>query len=165
MYSHKLVRINYTTYDVRREQDMVNASTSHCQIMVLADSDNDSDSTERHPYHYGKVLGAYHVNVHVRAGSGDLVDCTPARMEFLWVRWYRLVDVNRGGWAARRLDRVRFMPINSPDAFGFVDPADILRSCHIVPVFARGRLYANGLKGISLSAGDSNDWAEYYVNR
>lgn len=81
------------------------------------------------------------------------------------MRWYRLVDVNRGGWAARRLDRVRFMPINSPDAFGFVDPADILRSCHIVPVFARGRLYANGLKGISLSAGDSNDWAEYYVNR
>ena len=36
-YRHNLMRLNYTTYDIRRAQDIVNPSTSHCNIMLLAD--------------------------------------------------------------------------------------------------------------------------------
>jgi hypothetical protein len=37
MYNHRIVRFNYTTYDVRRSQDVINPRTSHCDIMLLAD--------------------------------------------------------------------------------------------------------------------------------
>lgn len=130
--------------------------------MVLAGSDNKLTPTT-HPYLYAKVLGTYHVNI-VYVGPGTVVDYTPTQMEFLWVRWYQIMEGGHGGWAARKLDRVKFMPIGSPDAFGFVDPTNILRSCHMVPVFARGKFHEDG-KGLSSSTGDSNDWAEYYVNR
>ena len=30
------------------------------------------------------------------------------------------------------------------DAFGFVDPADVLRSCHLIPAFADGRQHLDG---------------------
>lgn len=36
IYCHKAVRINYTTYDNRREQDFINPRT-HSDIMVLSD--------------------------------------------------------------------------------------------------------------------------------
>ncbi|KJA18172.1 hypothetical protein HYPSUDRAFT_205550 [Hypholoma sublateritium FD-334 SS-4] len=50
------------------------------------------------------------------------------------------------------------------DSFGFVDPSLVLRACHILPVFASGKRYADGI-GLSTIAGDSNDWKSYYVNR
>jgi hypothetical protein len=50
------------------------------------------------------------------------------------------------------------------DAFGFLDPADVLRGCHIIPAFAAKKRYADG-KGLSRCAGDSGDWNSYYVNR
>lgn len=39
LYLHHLVRINFTAYDVRRGQDVVNSSTTQCNIMVLANSE------------------------------------------------------------------------------------------------------------------------------
>jgi hypothetical protein len=74
------------------------------------------------------------------------------------------MDTSFSGWNARKLDRVQFASITDDDAFGFVDPSDILRGCHIVPAFASGRLHADG-KGLSHCAQDSMDWAAYYVNR
>jgi hypothetical protein len=84
MYRHNIARFNYTTYDVRRAQDVINPRTSHCNVMVLHAAHDMG-----HPGHrfiYGKVLGIYHVNV-IYTGSG-MVNYTPIRMEFLWVRWY-----------------------------------------------------------------------------
>ncbi|KAG2120560.1 uncharacterized protein F5147DRAFT_562718, partial [Suillus discolor] len=79
MYQHNIARFNYTTYDVRRGQDVVNPRTSHCNIMVLR---TDTDiGNQGHKYIYGKVLGIYHVNM-IFIGSG-MVDYTPHRMEFL----------------------------------------------------------------------------------
>jgi hypothetical protein len=68
MYQHQLLRINYTTYDVRRDQDVINPRTSRCDIMLLANNDN-ADSDTGHPFWYARVLGIYHVNV-VYTGSG-----------------------------------------------------------------------------------------------
>ena len=50
------------------------------------------------------------------------------------------------------------------DAYGFVNPADILRCCHVVPSFVDGKLHPDGV-AMSHNARDSNDWKFYYINR
>jgi hypothetical protein len=165
IYNHSILRVNYTTYDVRRSQDVVNGSTSHNNIMVLADPNDDNDSTSSNStqsFKYGRVIGVHHVNV-IYTGPG-MRDYQPRRIEFLWVRWYRNVGVIKTGWQARKLDRVQFQPVADDGAFGFVDPSDVLRSCHIIPAFAKGRLHVDG-KGLSRCARDFSDWVEYYINR
>lgn len=159
MYKHNVIRINYTTYDVRRSQDVANPSTSHCNIMVLT---NAHDEQDPHPFNYARILGLYHVNV-VYVGPG-MVDYQPRRLDFLWVRWYRRMGMVRAGWDVRKLDRVHFPPMTDDGAFAFIDPADVMRCCHIVPAFSRGKAHVSG-KGLSLCARDSSDWVAYYVNR
>lgn len=45
----------------------------------------------------------------------------------------------RGGTNQRRLDRVGYVPDSkTPGAFGFIDPADAIRSCHLIPTFDEG---------------------------
>jgi hypothetical protein len=157
MYRHNILRINYTTYDVRRDQDVVNPRTSHKDIMILARSDS-SD----HPFLYARVLGIYHVNA-IWTGSGVL-DYRPRRLEFLWVRWFEHVTKEPAGWTARRLDTLRFPPMENEDAFGFVDPGDVLRGCHLLPKFAQGKLHPDHVN-MSKCAADGGDWKYYNVNR
>jgi hypothetical protein len=83
------------------------------------------------------------------------------RVEFLFVRWYE--SVQNHSWDAHTLGRVKFLPLESQNAFGFVDPGVVLRACHIIPAFSRGQRNPND--GISPLAGDKNDWHEYYINR
>jgi len=156
IYPHNLIRINYTTYDVRRSQDVVNTSTSHCDVMVLAENPTD------HPFRYARVLGIYHANV-VYVGPG-MLNHQPMRMEFLWVRWYERLEVVTPGWEAKRLDCVRFPPLAGEDAFGFIAPSDLLRGSHIVPSFTKGQLHLDGI-GLSSRARDSADWVAYLINR
>lgn len=47
VYSAKVLHVNYTTYDVRRNQDSMNPRT-HCDIMVLS---HETDE-HAHPYWY-----------------------------------------------------------------------------------------------------------------
>lgn len=158
VYHHNLFRVNYTTYDVRRAQDVVNPGTSHHNVMVLAE---ENDSTLADKFKYARVLGVYHANV-VYVGPG-MLDYQPHRMEFLWVRWYENVGM-RSGWGAQKLDQLRFPSAVNGDSYGFIDPNDVLRCCHIVPAFAKGRLHADG-KGLSRCAKDGSDWVRYYINR
>ena len=68
------------------------------------------------------------------------------------------------GWKSRRLDHAKFPPMSAAGAFGFVDPNDVLRACHIIPVFHKGLRHVDG-NGLSRCAQDSSDWIEYYINR
>lgn len=159
IYRHNLARFNYTTYDVRRSQDVINPRTSHRDIMLLANNmDNANDSN--HPFLYARVLGIYHANVIYAAGN----DYTPRRMEFLWVRWFKYDQIRSVGWGDLKLDPLRFPPMAAEGAFGFVDPKDVLRGCHILPAFANKRARADGV-GLSALAQDAKDWSRYYVNR
>jgi hypothetical protein len=162
IYPHNIMRVNYTTYNVRRSQDVLHAFTSHRDIMVLAGSTDGGEAANDHPFSYARVLGIYHANV-VYKGPG-MVNYQPQRLEFLWVRWYRTVETLSAGWSARKLDLIQFPSMTEEDAFGFVDPSDVLRCCHIIPAFARGKSHADG-KGLSRCAQDSSDWVAYYVNR
>jgi hypothetical protein len=96
MYRHKVMRVNYTTYDLRREQDSLNPRT-HADIMLLAHEDEESTQTA-HPYWYARVLGIFHVYA-IRAGAS----LHQERMEFLWVRWFGRDLSYKSGFKSRRL--------------------------------------------------------------
>lgn len=163
IYKHRLIRINYTTYDIRRAEHVVNPRTSHSCIMVLADHTADVNAQEhqaKDPFWYGRVLGIYHANM-IYMGPG-MRDYRPRTFNFLWVRWFRNVDPIE--WDKQHLQRVAFPPTTSEDAFGFLDPADVLRSCHIMPRLASGPVHIDGI-GLSKLANDHQDWRMYYVNR
>lgn len=162
MYSHHLGRFNYTTYDARRAQDVINPDTSHCDIILLANTNNTDSGTLDHPFLYARVLGVYHVNV-IYTGDG-MLDYNARRIEFLWVRWFRYVGNKSYAWNDLRLDSVDFPPMAAEGAFGFIDPTDVLRSCHTIPAFAHGKARLDGV-GLSRCARDANDWSRYYVNR
>ncbi|KAH7904570.1 hypothetical protein BJ138DRAFT_1018968 [Hygrophoropsis aurantiaca] len=55
-YRHNIMRINYTSYDVRRAQDVINPNISHHNIMMLA------PPGDPHRFCYARVLGIYHAN-------------------------------------------------------------------------------------------------------
>lgn len=174
VYNHKLARFYHTTYDVRRSEDIINPKTSHSNIMLLADhkpidgTSSDPSATATHPFIYARVLGIYHVNV-VYIGPG-MSGYAPMRFDFLHVRWFQhdgpggMKSGPSADWASLRLDHLSFPPMARQDSFGFVDPSLVLRACHIIPVFASGKRYADGI-GLSTMARDSNDWRAYYVNR
>ena len=161
-YKHNLMRLNYTTYDVRQAQDIINPSTSNCNIMILADQiSSDLATVSPHPYLYARVLGIFHINA-TYTGPG-VAGYYSHQVDFLWVRWYQYVEEG-AGWDASTLDRVCFLPMADDGAFGFVDPDDVLRGCHIIPQFSHGLHHLDGT-GISCCAQDSLDWHFYYVNR
>jgi hypothetical protein len=163
IYHHKLSRFHFTTYDVRRGTDIINPGTSRCNIMLIADNpDSTEGSSIVHHFLYARVLGVYHANV-VYTGPG-MLDYEARRLDFLWVRWYEIVDPASSGWNKSKLDSVRFPPLNGEDAFGFVDPKDVLRGCHIMPNFAAGKRHADEV-GTSRCAKDSKDYRCYYVGR
>ena len=161
IYPHSIFHVNYTTYDVRRSQDVVNSGSSHHNIMVLASASGENDANPTNEFRYARVLGIYHANV-VYIGPGKL-DYQPRRVEFLWVRWYENFSA-RSGWNAQKLQQLRFPLANDSNSYGFIDPAEVLRSCHIIPAFAKGKLHVDG-KGLSHCAKDGSDWVRYYINR
>ncbi|KAH9840199.1 uncharacterized protein C8Q71DRAFT_702877 [Rhodofomes roseus] len=81
IYAHQVLRVNFTTYDVRRDQDSVNPRT-HSDVMVH------SCETEAgaHPYWYARVLGIFHADVYQH--GRNVRNRSVQRMEFLWVRWF-----------------------------------------------------------------------------
>lgn len=161
MYRHNVMRINYTSYDVRRSEDVIHTGTSgQSNVMVLAPADI---RRLGHPFWYARVLGIYHVNV-IYVGEGN-TDYLPRRLEFLWVRWYELEDVSTSQ-SFQRLDRVSFPLFPDDDSFGFLDPNDVLRACHVIPGLREGLACENG-PGLSCCAQDHDhtDWKSYFINR
>ena len=94
---------------------------------MLATTEGDQD----HPFLYACILGIYHANVCTGGNSQHHEE----RFKFLWVRWYQYQGPNVQ-WSDSKLDQVSYPPITSEGAFGFVDPNDVLRACHIIPVFS-----------------------------
>lgn len=165
IYRHKVMRINYTTYDVRRAQDSVNPR-NHADIMVLAHEDDDvpvADSNSPEAYWYARIIGIFHTYV-VHTGP-ESVTSDPQRMDFLWVRWFGQDPSHRSGFRAKRLPRVGFIPSDDDGAFGFLDPQEVIRAVHLMPAFAHGK--TTELLGPSVARQPKDgpaDWQYYYVN-
>jgi hypothetical protein len=88
-------------------------------------------------------------------------------MEFLWVCWLGVDPDHRSGFRHARLPKTGFVPHDDPDAFGFLDPSNVIRGCHLIPAFAdekttslmpyRGETFAR-------DPGEHEDWSYFYVS-
>ncbi|OJT06904.1 hypothetical protein TRAPUB_2244, partial [Trametes pubescens] len=153
IYRHKMLRINYTTYDMRRDQDVVNPRT-HSDIMMF------SPDSDAHPFLYARVIDIFDANVRYTGPGATRSTRRFHRMNFLWVRWLSL-DEDKG-FQGRRLPRLRFLDStdSSSNPFGFVDPDEILRAAFIVPAFDFGT--TRDLLGPSELARRASDKGEDY---
>ncbi|TBU39561.1 hypothetical protein BD309DRAFT_1003667 [Dichomitus squalens] len=158
LYRHKVLRVNYTTYDMRRDQDSINPRT-HPDVMMLA------PNGASHPYLYARVIGIFHVEAYFAGESLDGTDDTdPETIHVLWVRWFDLDPHAPGGFKARRLPRLRWAQLDD-DAFGFVSPTQVLRAANLMPAFAHGQSDA-ALPGYSVARQEDEedtDWNYHYV--
>lgn len=194
LHFHNTLQINYTTYDVRRAQDTIKPSLSVCKntgvikrgnsdhsTIMLAASETDQDGAcEQYPFWFARVQLVFHVEVRLRDRVAQTVEQPDGgvasaseqfhRMDILWVRWFGR-DLHRregrGGWITKRLDSVGYVGnSDNPGAFGFIDPKDIVRACHLLPAGHHG-LTCDGLAGESFvrDLDDGRDYISYYVSR
>jgi hypothetical protein len=159
IYSAKVLRVNYTTYDMRRDQDSMNPN-NHCDVMVISPE----DQLGAHPFWYAHVLGVFHADV-IHTGS-EARNRSVQRMEFLWVRWFGVLPEYRWGFKRGRLPKIGFVPEEDDSAFGFLDPSFVIRGCHLVPSFPDGRT-SELLRTTSPTSArpldEVDDWKYYYV--
>ena len=157
VYEHATASINYTSYDLRREQDILHPSSGKSNILVHTIADAaDSSNAGMYPWQYARVLGIYHANV-VLPGTATL-----ERIEFFHVRWLE-ADTSPSGAQARRLERLRFVAHASGAAFGFVHPSHVIRACHLIPAFHHGRTFEYSPP--SMARDMAGDWKFHFVNR
>ena len=152
LYIHKVMRVNYDTYDMRREQDTINPD-SHADVMMLASDDSE------HPFLYARVIGIYHLYASRRDRASE-----PKLLHVLWVRWFDLDTSAPGGFERRRLHRLHWTPLEE-GAFGFVSPDEVLRACHLIPGFNLGKSN-DALPGSSIARRPEDkdeDWDTHYV--
>lgn len=163
IYKHATARINYTSYDLKRDQDVIHPNMwyviqdtgflltervgSRFGIMVH------SPEERPHPWRYAWVLGVFHVNV-LYPGARDTT-----RLDILRVRWLKRDVTVPFGTETCRLERVRFA---EDDAYGFVDPAEIIRGCHFVQAFHYGPSSPTPRNHEPVP---DDGWKYYYVNR
>ncbi|KAG9029985.1 hypothetical protein FRB95_004688, partial [Tulasnella sp. JGI-2019a] len=179
LHFHGTAQFNYTTYDVRRGQDSIkptltfnddmSAHNNHTtrSTVMLASSEDDKASGE-HPFWYARVLSIFHVNVRNRSNPAEKY----TRMDVLWVRWLgRDLDV-RGGWKSKRLDRIGYVRDDDaeddghePGAFGFVNPRDVIRCCHLIPAFHHQTRQDLLPSASVVQDFEGEDYCFYYINR
>ncbi|KAI0029051.1 hypothetical protein K488DRAFT_57250 [Vararia minispora EC-137] len=159
IYQHKTTTINYTTYDIRRESDLIHVKTpmnSHCDVMMHSER----NAPGEHPFRYARVHGIYHANVFLPGKA------QAQRIDFLFVRWFAIDRTWKGGPLTKRLDRISYVNEESGSAFGFLDPGEIVRACHLLPVFATGKSWNFlSMKSSLQDFTDGSDWKHYYVSR
>jgi hypothetical protein len=160
LYSAKVLRVNYTTYDICRGQDSLNPRTQHCDVMVRSREDD----PDAHPYWYARILGIFHTRVlHTHPAATNR---SVQNMQFLWVRWFGIEPGHQSGLKVGRLLKIGFIPESDDQAFGFLDPSLVIRACHLIPTFADGRTTELLRSGATAArpVGETDDWTAFYVN-
>jgi hypothetical protein len=83
IYHCKTVKINYTTYDIRRDGDTINPRT-YPDIMVTSPE----TGPNAQPYWYARVIGIFHAMVSSTHPELEVTARSRHQMDFLWVRWF-----------------------------------------------------------------------------
>ncbi|KAG6884597.1 hypothetical protein C0995_010113 [Termitomyces sp. Mi166 len=77
-------------------------------------------------------------------------------------QWYGLDDDAKSGFAAKHCYQIGF--IKGEDAFGFVNPADILCAVHLIPQFVGSHTNALLASSMAQCMDEENlDYEQYYV--
>ncbi|KAG9000858.1 hypothetical protein FRB90_011721, partial [Tulasnella sp. 427] len=156
IYAHGTAQFNYTTYDIRRAQDTIKPGLRFTGRGNMVEPRNSIRSTI--------ML------------SADETDGTPSppdwvRLDMLWIRWFGADPDERTGLKAKRLERIGYVPNGEePGAFGFIDPADVIRACHLCPAFDQGTrqdlLHGSKSVAFDMAADDAGeDFELYYAMR
>jgi hypothetical protein len=88
-------------------------------------------------------------------------------MEFLFVRWFGHDLKHRGGWRNKWLHRIGFVDGDDNAAFGFLDPQEVIRGVHLIPVFYYGRT-CELFPPSRIARPDydkDEDWQYFYINQ
>lgn len=166
LFQHKKIQLNYTTYDLRRDRDIINPSSITTDVMVIMmASDDDEKQMEYSPFWYARVIGVFHAMVTWGYST------KAKRVNFVWVRWFGRDADWRFGDDTARLEKIGFVTEeDDTPAFGFIDPQSIVRAVHLIPDFNEGRV-DNGLVSPTLARVNKHDcdydddWAYFYVNK
>ncbi|KIM70496.1 hypothetical protein SCLCIDRAFT_18613 [Scleroderma citrinum Foug A] len=154
-----IFRVNYTTYDVCREQDVMRPGPG-CFVMTLSRE----DGHDGHPFWYAQVIRVFHIEVlHV----GPNAQCrSPQSMELLWVHWLGVEPRYHWGFREAWLPKVGFVPESDYNAFGFLDPSLVIHGCHLIPAFSDSHTTVLLRQGASIARHptEDDDWSSYYVN-
>jgi hypothetical protein len=134
---------------------------------MLLSHEDPNEEIDAHPYWYARVVGIFHVDI-IHNGPKS-TSPERQRIDFLWVRWFGQDVSFKAGWTAQRLHRVGFLNANSvgSSAFGFLDPSMVIRSVHVIPVFAHGQtadLLHPPQSVARLPLNEECDWQYYYIN-
>ena len=78
-------------------------------------------------------------------------------MEFLWVRWFSLDATAPGGFKTHRLHRLTFIHHENENAFGFIDPKDVIRAAHLIGAYSFGRTNRYLTPSIARQPGESDE--------
>jgi hypothetical protein len=158
LYQHKTLQLDYTTYDMREDNDRI-YQRHHPDIMVLSNDAN-------HPHLYGRILDLFHVRVRNNGPNTLLASNATATLEMAWVRWFTL-DEPQGpqGFNSLRYPSVSFCKSDEQDAFGFIHPDEILRAVHLIPDFKFGHTteYLDG-PSMGRPKDKTDDWKHFRVN-
>jgi len=152
---HYSLRINYTSYDMRRQQDCirpflritptsVKRNSDRCFVVLAAE----------------EVMTTFHVLARLRSDPG----ADYKRLDVVWLRWLGDEPGYKSGFQAERLERVGFVPDDGRmGPFGFVDPNGIIRGASLQPVFELGRRF--DLLERSFCQDTDGDWGFFDVIR
>ncbi|KAF8668537.1 hypothetical protein RHS04_08963 [Rhizoctonia solani] len=144
MYWHNTLQVNYTSYDILRQQDSLSPTSHQCFALLPTKADQHPD---KHPFVYAKILG------------------------FIHVRWLHYDYNQPGGWEHHKLDQLHYQMCRNNqdilDAFDFIDPKDILCATHLIPNFQAGKTpeYIPCFHSFAHNHTKGTDWSAYYVNR
>ncbi|KIO26288.1 hypothetical protein M407DRAFT_7887 [Tulasnella calospora MUT 4182] len=135
-------------------------------MLVADESDSQASTPRRRRFWYARVLGIFHCVARDRFAEGSEWE----RIDFLWIRWMGADPDSRSGLNARRLERVGYVPdVDGPGAFGFIDPADVVRASHLVPAFHHGTradlLSSSQSVAFDFNGPEGEDYEFYYILR
>jgi hypothetical protein len=116
-------RFNYTTYDIRREQDFINVKSKRSFVLVS------TPGASPHPWRYARVIKIMHVDGYIVPDSHK----SAVRINVLWVRWLETDPDWKFGADVLRLERLRWCAEDAASSFGFVDPCTVIRAAPIEP--------------------------------
>ncbi|KAG2139105.1 uncharacterized protein EDB93DRAFT_1253173 [Suillus bovinus] len=156
IYSVQTMQIYYTMYDLRCKYDTINPRT-YGDVMVVSE-----ETAPSHPYWYAHILGIYHMEMWINVDGEQPIK---QHLEVLWVQWLAPLRNHQSGMKHTRLPKVAFVDESDLDAFGFLDPGQVVRGAHLIPAFASGRGSSSLRYGQSLGhpGGEPDDWEVYYV--
>ena len=102
LYRCRTMHVNYTTYDIRREEDVINPKT-YPNIMVKSSE----TGPQAQPYWYAHVIGIFHglvSSLHPEVREQSL-----HHMDFLWVCWFGMEPGRyHYGFRCTRLPKIGF---------------------------------------------------------